>query len=131
MPDRLVKICGHHTFTAHEGEEAFEKAAEIQPDVILLDIGMPKLNGYEVCRKIREQPWGKNIRIVALTGWGQEDDRKQLSRAAIHSRTKRSSPTAGIRPSSSWISRISEWCKSSPFNWPPPGKADQSPLASR
>lgn len=56
-------------------------AADFEPEVILLDIGMPELNGYEVARRIREQPWNKPILLVALTGWGQTEDRSK-SRAA-------------------------------------------------
>ena len=51
------------------------------PDVVLLDIGLPRLNGYEVCRRIREAPWGARMHIVAVTGWGQDSDRER-SRAA-------------------------------------------------
>ena len=50
---------------------------------MLLDIGLPKLNGYEVCRRIREQPWGKDLVIVALTGWGQEEDRQRSQEAGF------------------------------------------------
>ena len=52
---------GNETHTAYDGLEAVEAAATVKPDVILLDIGLPKLNGYEACRRIREQPWGKNM----------------------------------------------------------------------
>lgn len=52
-------------------------AASLRPDVILLDIGMPRLNGYDICKLLREQPWGKSAKIVALTGWGQEDDKRR------------------------------------------------------
>ena len=51
--------------------------------MILLDIGMPKLNGYEACRRIREQPWGKGILIAALTGWGQEEDKRRSQEAGF------------------------------------------------
>ncbi len=51
--------------------------------MVLLDIGLPKLNGYEACRRIREQPWGKNMTVVALTGWGQEEDRRKSSEAGF------------------------------------------------
>ena len=54
-----------------------EAADEFRPEVILMDVGMPRLNGYEATRRIREQPWGKSIIIIALTGWGQEGDRLQ------------------------------------------------------
>lgn len=77
----LLSHAGHDTQTAYGGAEAIEAAAGFRPDVILLDIGMPKLSGYEVARQIREQAWGKAIFLVALTGWGQAEDRSK-SRAA-------------------------------------------------
>ena len=49
-------------------------AFAFRPDVVIVDIGMPKLNGYEACRRIREQPWGRNVVLIALTGWGQPND---------------------------------------------------------
>jgi signal transduction histidine kinase/ActR/RegA family two-component response regulator len=73
----MLKIMGSEVRTAHDGLEALEAAAAFRPDVNLLDIGMPKLNGYDACRRIRQQPWGKNIVIVALTGWGQDEDKKR------------------------------------------------------
>jgi PAS domain S-box-containing protein len=79
----LLKIAGHETHTAHDGLEAVEAAATFRPEIVLLDIGLPKLNGYEACRRIREQPWGKNIVIVALTGWGQAEDRKKSKNAGF------------------------------------------------
>jgi CheY-like chemotaxis protein len=51
---------------------------------VLLDIGLPKLNGHEVCRRVREQPWGQNITIIALTGWGQEADRRKSHEAGFN-----------------------------------------------
>jgi two-component system, chemotaxis family, CheB/CheR fusion protein len=80
----LLKWTGNKTYTAYDGVEALEAAANFQPDIVLLDIGLPKLNGYEVARKIREQPWGQNIIIVALTGWGQEDDRQKSKDAGFN-----------------------------------------------
>jgi PAS domain S-box-containing protein len=71
----MLSLAGHDTRTAQDGLEAVELAEAFRPDVMLLDIGMPKLNGYDACRRIREQPWGKGIVMVAVTGWGQEDDR--------------------------------------------------------
>ena len=78
---KLLELTGNETHTAYDGLEAVQAAATFRPDVVLLDIGLPKLNGYEAARQIREQPWGKNIVIVALTGWGQDQDR-QSSKAA-------------------------------------------------
>ena len=79
----LMELSGNETHTAHDGQEAVETAARLRPDVILLDIGLPKLNGFEACRQIREAPWGKSIVIVALTGWGQADDRRKSLEAGF------------------------------------------------
>ena len=69
--------------TAENGVAALA-AIELQsPDVILLDIGLPALSGYEVCRRLRSQPWGKRIVIIALTGWGQEEDRRKSREAGF------------------------------------------------
>jgi CheY-like chemotaxis protein len=73
----LLKITGHETHTAHDGLEAFEAAEKLRPNIVLLDIGLPKLNGHEVCRRIRQQPWGTDMVLIALTGWGQDDDRRK------------------------------------------------------
>ncbi len=77
----MLRLLGHEVATAHDGLEAVEVAGEFGPELILMDIGMPRLNGLEATRRIREQPWGKAMTVVALTGWGQENDREK-SRAA-------------------------------------------------
>ena len=71
----LLKIGGHETFIAHDGRGALRLAEELRPDVILLDIGLPGMSGYQVCRQIRQEEWGRDMVLVAVTGWGQEDDR--------------------------------------------------------
>ena len=78
---RLLELNGNDVRTANDGMQAVEAAEAFEPEVVLLDIGMPELNGYEVCRRIREQDWGKNAILVAMTGWGQEED-KRLSQEA-------------------------------------------------
>jgi PAS domain S-box-containing protein len=80
---KLLTLAGHQTRTAHDGLEAVEAAGEFRPDVVLLDIGLPKLNGYEAARRIRQEPWGKTMMLVALTGWGQDDDRQQSKDAGF------------------------------------------------
>jgi CheY-like chemotaxis protein len=62
---------------------ALKAAERLQPDVILLDVGLPKLNGYEVCRQLRQQLWGKRVVIVAVTGWGQDEDREKSMAAGF------------------------------------------------
>ncbi len=79
----ILKILGSEVRTANDGVEAVEVATAFRPDVILLDIGMPRLNGYEACRRIREQPWGEKIVLVALTGWGQDEDKRRSQEAGF------------------------------------------------
>jgi CheY-like chemotaxis protein len=79
----LLRMTGNETRTAHDGLEAVEVAATFRPDVVLLDIGLPKLNGHDACRRIRAQPWGKDMVLVALTGWGQDEDRRQSKDAGF------------------------------------------------
>jgi PAS domain S-box-containing protein len=79
----LLAMNGNQTQTAYDGLEAVEAAKTFQPDVLMLDIGLPKMNGFETCRLIREQPWGKNMLLVALTGWGQEEDRQRSREAGF------------------------------------------------
>jgi PAS domain S-box-containing protein len=79
----LLKLTGHETHTALDGEAALLAAQQTKPDVVLLDIGMPKLNGYDACRKIRSEPWGREMILIAQTGWGQEDDRRRTEEAGF------------------------------------------------
>jgi signal transduction histidine kinase len=79
----LLRLAGHLVETAHDGEAALEVAGRFQPDAILLDLGMPRLNGYEVCERIRMQPWGQGILMVAQTGWGQAQDRARTMEAGF------------------------------------------------
>jgi PAS domain S-box-containing protein len=77
----MLKLLGDEVVTAHDGIEAGEAAERFRPEVILMDVGMPRLNGLDATRRIREQPWGKGLTIIALTGWGQEGDRVQSKEA--------------------------------------------------
>ena len=79
----MLKMMGNETRTAHDGQEGIEAAEAFRPDVVLLDIGLPKLSGYEACRRLREQPRGKNIIIIAITGWGQDEDRRRSHEAGF------------------------------------------------
>ena len=79
----LLEIAGHKAARAHDGPSALEAAEKERPEVILLDIGLPTLNGYEVCRRIRARPWGASVMLIALTGWGQEEDRRRSHEAGF------------------------------------------------
>jgi len=79
----MLKLMGNETRTAYDGEAAVAAAGEFRPDVILLDIGLPKMSGYDVCRRIRQEPWGGQAVIVAQTGWGQEEDRQKAQDAGF------------------------------------------------
>jgi PAS domain S-box-containing protein len=79
----LLEISGHVVRTAHDGLQAIEATAEFRPDVVLMDIGMPNLNGYDAARQIRAQPGGEHLVLVAVTGWGQEEDRRRTQTAGF------------------------------------------------
>jgi CheY-like chemotaxis protein len=79
----LLEITGNQTQTAHDGIEALSVAERFRPNVVLLDIGLPKMSGYEVCRALRESAWGKEAIIIALTGWGQDEFRTQSKEAGF------------------------------------------------
>ena len=80
----LLSIGGHETRLAHDGLQAVQEAKSFQPDVVFLDIGMPEIDGHETARRIREQPWGKKMVLVALTGWGQSEDRRRSKEAGFN-----------------------------------------------
>ncbi|HUN81451.1 MAG TPA: ATP-binding protein [Phycisphaerae bacterium] len=82
---KLLKLLGNETCVALDGLQAIHGAETFRPDVVLLDIGLPKMNGYDVCRSIREKPWGQTITMVALTGWGQEEHRSRSAEAGFDS----------------------------------------------
>ncbi|MGY0595349.1 MAG: response regulator [Paraglaciecola chathamensis] len=77
----LLEFNGHTTRVAYDGASGLSAAEEFRPNVVLLDIGLPDLNGYQVAGKIRETSWGKDIFLIAATGWGQDKD-KALAQGA-------------------------------------------------
>jgi two-component system, sensor histidine kinase len=79
----LLELAGHEVRVARGGRAALSLAQTFRPDVAIIDIGMPDLNGYEVARQLRREPWGTGISLVALTGWGRDDDRQQASDAGF------------------------------------------------
>jgi CheY-like chemotaxis protein len=79
----LLSLCGHETHVARSGPEALTSADALRPDAILLDLGLPGLNGYEVCRRVRAAGWARAIPIIAITGWGQAEDRQRSTEAGF------------------------------------------------
>jgi CheY-like chemotaxis protein len=79
----LLTSMGNTTFMAHDGEEAVAMAGRVNPDVVLLDIGLPKMNGYEAARAIRQKAKGDNMVLIAVTGWGQDDDKRKSEEAGF------------------------------------------------
>jgi CheY-like chemotaxis protein/anti-sigma regulatory factor (Ser/Thr protein kinase) len=79
----VLRMMGNDVRSVHDGGAAVTAAEEFKPEVVLLDIGMPVLNGYDAARRIRAHSWGRTMLLVALTGWGQDDDRKRASDAGF------------------------------------------------
>jgi len=79
----MLKMLGNDTRTAYDGHQGVALAGEYRPDVILLDIGLPTLNGYEACRLIRQQSWSQYVLLIAVTGWGQDEDRRRSHEAGF------------------------------------------------
>jgi signal transduction histidine kinase/ActR/RegA family two-component response regulator len=79
----MLRLLGHDVRTVHNGIQALEGAEAFRPDIALLDIGMPRMNGYDVARNIRAQSWGAQMVLIALTGLGQEEDKRQALQAGF------------------------------------------------
>jgi CheY-like chemotaxis protein len=79
----LLRLQGHEVRIANDGPRAIEHTAELRPDMVLLDLGMPGMDGYETAKRIRQLPDATQIKIVALTGWGQEEDRRRTASAGF------------------------------------------------
>jgi CheY-like chemotaxis protein len=79
----MLRLEGHEVHCASDGEEALTLAGLRRPEIVVLDVGMPKLDGCEVARRIRAEAWGRKAVLVALTGWGQDADRKRSREAGF------------------------------------------------
>jgi PAS domain S-box-containing protein len=80
----LLRLTGNEVEMAFDGVEALQAGERFGPEVVLLDIGMPRLNGYETCRRMRQQPWGKEALLIAQTGWGQNEDKRRTAEAGFN-----------------------------------------------
>ena len=79
----ILRMLGNEVHVAHDGTEAFEAAAAFRPEFCFLDIGLPKLNGYDLAQRLREAPATRNSRLIVVTGWGQEKDRRRAQDAGF------------------------------------------------
>ena len=93
----MLERDGHAVRTAPDGVEALTVAAAFQPEVVLLDIGMPRLNGYDVARSLRRLPFGSSILIAAVTGWGQPQDHERSRAAGIDRHFRKPVAPADLR----------------------------------
>lgn len=80
----MLRLLNNEVHTAHDGVEAVHTAETFRPHIILMDLGMPRLNGYDATQRIRQQPWGRHMAIIALTGWGHEMDRARSQEAGCN-----------------------------------------------
>jgi len=92
----LLRLSGNEVETVHDGRAAVEAAERWRPHLALLDIGMPVLNGYEAARAIREAPWGRGLTLIAVTGWGQEEDRRRSREAGFDGHLVKPVDPAGL-----------------------------------
>ena len=91
----LLELAGHSVHTAYDGAQALEMGENRRPNVVVLDVGLPDMNGYEVARRIRSSEWGRKLPLVALTGWGRGKDRELAAAAGFdHHLTKPVAPEA-------------------------------------
>lgn len=84
MLSSIIRMMGNEVRIANDGQEAIERAGDFLPDVVFMDLGMPRMNGYEAAGHIRKQPWGEKMMLVALTGWGQEEDKRRTKEAGFN-----------------------------------------------
>ena len=93
----LVTRLGNEVCRAHDGLEALEAAERFKPEIVLMDLGMPNLDGYEAARRMRNEPWGREMNLVATTGWGQEEDRRRTAEAGFDSHLVKPIEMAALR----------------------------------
>jgi DNA-binding response OmpR family regulator len=79
----LLRVEGYRAETAYDGIEALRVAESCQPQLVLLDISMPEIDGFDVAAKLRERTWARNVRVVAITGWNRVDDRERARMAGF------------------------------------------------
>jgi signal transduction histidine kinase/ActR/RegA family two-component response regulator len=104
----VLSTAGYQTKVAYEGTSALELAELLRPSVVFLDIGLPNLSGHEIARRVRSEPWGLSVRLVAITGWGHENDRKRSREAGFDEHlTKPVDPRRLLQLMAGWSQRES------------------------
>ena len=93
----ILESDGHEVRQAGDGVEGCKLAEELRPHIVFMDIGMPKMNGYEAARWIRKQPWGEALTLVAVSGWGQEADKAQAREAGFDHHLTKPAPAREVR----------------------------------
>ena len=93
----LLTLDGHETAVAYNGAEAVRMAESFRPDVAILDIGLPILTGHHVAKLIRAQPWGREMVLIALTGWDQGEDRRRSAETGIDMHLAKPADTDALR----------------------------------
>ena len=99
----LIELMGHEVRSVHDGASALETAAAFRPDVVLMDIGLPDIDGYEVAPRLRQQPGLERIALAALTGWGQEEDRLRARTAGFDHHFVKPIDVDGLR---AWLASL-------------------------
>lgn len=97
MASLMMKLLGHEVRSASDGQEGIEVAAEFLPDVVFMDLGMPRMNGYDAARHIREQPWGERMLLVAISGWDEDEARKRSKEAGFDHHLAKPAETSVLR----------------------------------
>ena len=101
----ILQLLGHATLCVSDPHKVIEAVDAFVPDIVFLDIGMPGLSGYEVARRLRLHPTGKNVTLVALTGWGQAEDRKHTTEAGFDHHLVKPADLAAIQRICAQVSR--------------------------
>ena len=112
----LLRLSGHDALLAHDGVGAIEAAERHRPDVVLLDIGLPRMNGHEVCRRLRERPWSNGLVVIAVTGWGQGDESQKWQEAGFDAHLVK---PAQYDELAALLSKLSRNASSTPSDQPP------------
>jgi DNA-binding response OmpR family regulator len=119
----MLELSGHYVKTAYTGQQAFEIAETFRPHAVLLDIGLPDVNGYELAQKLRAAPWGGDVVLIAVTGWGQAEDRRRAFEAGFdHHLTKPIAPQT-LETLLETLSAALLHAKQKPVNQTPDGEA--------